>query len=99
MVDFYIGQVGIDPEKFWINTWKENALLGEAYTIQNNLWWEMTRFVSTMIVNQNATKKSQMVQPHKLFSLPQDVMLDHGSPKSTPEQMKKFLNKINKQSE
>lgn len=58
----------------------------------------MTRFVSTMIVNQNATKKSQMVQPHKLFPLPQDILLEMNTPKSTPEQFKEFLKQIEKQS-
>ena len=58
----------------------------------------MTRFVSTMIVNQNATKKSQMVQPHKLFSLPQDILLEKNTPKSTPEQFQQFLKQIQEQS-
>lgn len=58
----------------------------------------MTRFISTMVVNQNATKKSQIVAPHKLFPLPQDILMNEGEPKSTPEQFKEFLKQIEKQS-
>ncbi len=34
-----------------------------------------------------------MIPPDKLFSLPQDVYLERGKPKSTPEQMREFLEK------
>ncbi len=96
MLDFYIGQVGISPDQFWINTWKENALLGESWSVNVNLHWEMHRFVSTMIVNSQAKKRSQIISPDKLFPLPQDVYLDKGLPKSSPEQLKAFLNQIEK---
>lgn len=96
MIDFYIGQVGIDPDKFWSYTWKENHLLGESYLIQQNLDWERTRFISSMIYNVNCTKKSQMIPPDKLFSLPQDVYLERGKPKSTPEDFKAFREKVSK---
>jgi hypothetical protein len=96
MLDFYIGQAGISPDQFWRNTWKENALLGESWSVNVNLNWEMTRYISTMIVNSNAVKKSQIITPDKLFPLPQDVYLEKGKPKSTPEQFKAFLEKIEK---
>jgi hypothetical protein len=96
MLDFYIGQAGIPPDQFWINTWRENALLGESYTININLHWEMHRFVSTMVVNTKATKRSQMITPDKLFPLPQDAFIDKGKPKSTPSQYQDFLNQIEK---
>lgn len=96
MLDFYIGQVGISPDQFWINTWKENALLGESWSVNVNLHWEMHRFVSTMIVNSQAKKRSQIISPDKLFPLPQDVYLDKGSPKSSKEQLQAFLNQIEK---
>ena len=96
MIDFYIGQVGIEPDKFWNHTWKENHLLGESYLIHQNLDWERARFISSMIYNTNCTKKSQMIPPDKLFSLPQDVYLERGKPKSTPEQVKEFREKVSK---
>lgn len=96
MLDFYIGQVGISPDQFWMNTWKENALLGESWSVNVNLHWEMHRYVSTMIVNSQAKKQSQIITPDKLFPLPQDVYLDKGSPKSTPDQYKAFLKQIEK---
>jgi hypothetical protein len=49
-----------------------------------------------MIINSQATKRSQLITPDKLFPLPQDVFLDKGSPKSTPEQFKAFLDQIEK---
>jgi len=96
MLDYYIGQAGIAPDQFWTNTWKENALLGESWSVNVNLHWEMTRFISTMIVNSQAKKRSQLITPDKLFPLPQDVFLDKGSPKSTPEQLQSFLKQIEK---
>jgi hypothetical protein len=96
MLDFYIGQAGIPPDQFWKNTWRENALLGESWSINVNLHWEMHRFVSTMIVNTKATKRSQMITPDKLFPLPQDAFLDKGKPKSTTDQYQEFLQQIEK---
>jgi hypothetical protein len=96
MLDFYIGQAGITPDQFWRNTWKENALLGESWSVNVNLNWEMARFISTMVVNSTATKKSHIISPDKLFSLPQDVYLEKGKAKSTPEQFKAFLDQIEK---
>lgn len=96
MLDFYIGQAGIPPERFWCNTWKENALLGESYSINANLHWEMTRYISAMVINSQAKKRNQIITPDKLFPLPQDVYLNKGVPKSSPEQLKKFLEQIEK---
>tara|TARA_R100001163_G_C5051158_1_gene187941 strand:- start:1178 stop:1396 length:219 start_codon:yes stop_codon:yes gene_type:complete len=61
--------------------------------IKQNLEWERTRFLASMLYNVNCSKKSQMIPPDKLFSLPQDVYLERGKPKSTPEQMREFLEK------
>lgn len=97
MLDFFIGQVGISPKEFWSNTWKENALLGESWTININLHWEMHRFVSTMLINSQAKKRSQMITPDKLFPLPQDVYVRDGEPKSTPAELQSFLKQIQKQ--
>ena len=96
MLDYYIGQAGILPDNFWRNTWKENALLGESWSVNVNLHWEMHRFTSTMIMNSQATKRSQLITPDKLFPLPQDVYLEKGKPKSTPEQFEAFLKQIEK---
>jgi hypothetical protein len=90
LLDFYIGQVGITPQNFWQHTWKENHLIGESYLIKQNLEWERVRYLSTMIFNVNCKKRSQMLKPEKLFSLPQDVYLEIGKAKSTPEEFEEF---------
>lgn len=89
--------VGINPDNFWRQTWRENGLMAEAYHNNVNLNWEQTRFIATMIHNVNCQKKSQMLKPEQLFSLPVDNMRKkkRSEPKSTPEQMKAFLNKYN----
>lgn len=90
-MDYYIGQVGILPNEFWRNTFKENQLLGESHTIKINLQWEQTRYLSAMIYNVNCTKKSQMLKPMSLFPLPQDKLIKTGLPKSTLEQYENFI--------
>lgn len=94
MLDYYIGQVGIRPNEFWSNTWKENQLLGESHTIKLNIQWEQTRYLASMIINVNVDKKSKMVSPEKLFPLPQDIYLEKGKPKSTPEQYNAFKQRV-----
>jgi len=50
-----------------------------------------------MVHNVNCHKKKDMIKPQKLFPLPQDKLLEpEGTPKSTPEEFKKFMNKIEK---
>lgn len=93
-MDYYIGQVGIDPNNFWFNTWKENTLLGESYNVKQNLEWERIRYLATMIHNVNCQKKQHMIKPQKLFPLPQDKYFKQGKPKSTPEQFESFKQKI-----
>lgn len=93
MLDYYIGQVGITPETFWFNSWKENQMLGEAYNIRQNLEWERLRYLATMIHNVNCSKKQHMVKPHDLFPLPQDKILRDGKPKSTAEGFQAFKEK------
>ncbi len=96
-MDYYIGQAGIPPDTFWKNTWKENQLMGEAYMVRTNIQWEQFRYLSAMVYNVNCTKRSQMIAPHKLFPLPQDVYMGIGKPKSTKEQAEAFINKIKHQ--
>ncbi len=96
MFDYYIGQIGITPNDFWTNTWKENQLLGESYQIKQNLEWERTRYIAMMLFNTNVDKRANMITPDKLFPLPQDVYLERGKPKSTREQYEKFKEKIKK---
>ena len=96
MFDYYIGQIGITPNDFWTNTWKENQLLGESYQIKQNLEWERTRYLAMMLFNTNVDKRANMITPDKLFPLPQDVYLERGKPKSTREQFEKFKEKIKK---
>lgn len=96
-MDFYIGQAGIEPDKFWGQTWKENALLGESYIIKTNLNWEMTRYLASWIHNTNITKKGDAKRPDQLFSLPQDSMSKtNKEPQSTKEQKEAFEAKVNK---
>ncbi len=64
--------------------------------IQNNMLWEQSRYIATMLYNVNCSKKAQMITPDKLFPLPQDVYLGRGKPKSTKEQFLKFKNKVDK---
>ena len=94
MFDYYIGQIGITPNDFWANTWKENQLLGESYQIKQNLEWERTRYIAMMLFNTNVDKRANMITPDKLFSLPQDVYLERGKPKSTREQFEKLKIKL-----
>ncbi len=94
MLDYFIGQVGINPNDFWQNTWSENQLLGESHSIKLNLAWEQTRYLATMIHNVNCQKKSQMIKPEKLFPLPQDKYLQKSKPKSTPKEFKEFLEHV-----
>lgn len=92
-MDYYIGQVGINPNDFWGNTWSENQRLGESYNVKQNLDWERFRYLATMIHNVNCTKKSQMIKPEKLFPLPQDKLAKSQGPKSTIEQFEAFKEK------
>ena len=84
----------MNPDIFWNNTWKENHLMGEAHMIKSNLEWERTRYLAAMLYNVNCNKKGQMITPDKLFSLPQDVYLGRGKPKSTKEKFIKFKEKV-----
>ena len=72
ILDFYIGQCGILPDVFWRNTYSENVRLAEAFQIQQNFEWERIRYLSTMLINVNATKANKRIQPQKLFKFPHD---------------------------
>lgn len=50
-----------------------------------------------MVYNVNCQKKSQMLRPDQLFELPSDIKIKKKrlEPKSTPEEMKSFLDKYN----
>lgn len=62
--------------------------------IKMNISWEQTRYLASMLVNVNASKKSNMIAPDKLFPLPQDIYLEKGKPKSTREQYEAFVAKL-----
>ena len=47
--------------------------MSESFQIHQNLEWERLRYISAMLINVNATKASQRIQPNKLFKLPQDT--------------------------
>ena len=95
ITDFYIGYVGVNPNEFWTNTFKENILISESYFIQNNLHWEHTRFLAAMIHNVNCSKKSQMVKPEDLIKLPQDKVKLNQGPKSTRKEFEEFSKLVN----
>lgn len=97
LLDFYIGQCGIQPDVFWKNTLNENIRLSESFQIKQNLEWERLRYVSAMMINLNATKSSQRIQPNKLFELPQDKMLKITKSKPLPkDELDKIIDKWNK---
>jgi NAD(P)H-dependent FMN reductase len=54
----------------------------------------MHRYTSATLWNTKATKRAQMIRPDQLFKLPQDVYMDNKKPKSTPEQLKAFLDQV-----
>ena len=74
-------------------------MLGEAHIIKQNLEWERTRYVATMLFNINCSKRAQMITPDKLFPLPQDVYLERGKPKSDPKQAMQFLKRVEQMKE
>lgn len=90
LLDYYIGQAGINPDNFWKNTWKENHLLGESHMIQSNMQWEQVRYLASMLYNVNCNKRGQMITPEKLFPLPQDIYLQKGKPKSSKLELENF---------
>jgi len=49
-----------------------------------------------MLFNVNCQKRSQMIVPDKLFSLPQDTYLERGKPKSTKAEYEAFLERLEK---
>lgn len=83
------------PDTFWRQTWRENALIAEAYHNKINLDWERSRYLATMVYNVNCQKKSQMIKPEDLFELPVDRKRKsaQGKPKSTREQYEAFKQK------
>ena len=80
---------------FWANTFNENIRLSEAFQIKENLEWERTRYIATMLVNVNARKSHQRIQPKKLFKLPQDTKGGKGK-EFTHEEMIKFRKQVEK---
>lgn len=84
----------MNPNEFWYNTFKENILISESFFIKNNLKWEHTRFVASMIHNVNCSKKSQMVKPEDLIKLPQDKVKKL-QPKTSKEEFEKYQELIN----
>lgn len=94
MTDYYIGQVGIDPDKFWFYTFKEVTLLGESWNINHNLEWERLRYLAATVYCASAEKKSQLVKPSDLFKLPQDQFLRNKKPLSTRSQYEAMVERI-----
>ena len=92
LTDYYIGLIGIKPNDFWRQTWRENGLIAEHYHNNINLQWEQTRYLAAMIHNVQCQKKSQMLKPEQLFQLPVDKkrQVERAKPKSTREQMEAF---------
>jgi hypothetical protein len=90
-----VGQVGIDPDKFWNYTYKEVLLLGEHFKFTQNLEWERVRYLSAQIFNARAEKNSQLVKPTKFFPLPQDKALRPSKPNSTYHEYVKAVERIN----
>ena len=104
--DYYIGVVGINPDSFWDNTWKQNYLLGEAYEIKQNKDWERIRYIaysnliSSISINGKPNFKS-IKKPTDIFTLPQDrksvgntVKIDKEQQAIAVERHKKMMAKI-----
>lgn len=87
--------IGIYPDNFWRQTWRENGLMAESYHNKINLNWEQSRYLATMIYNVNCQKKSQMLKPEQLFELPVDSLRKkkRSEPKSTRAEMDNFMEK------
>lgn len=70
--------------------------MGESYYINHNKEWERIRYLAAMVYNVNAQKRSQMIDPEKLFSLPQDIYakMEKERPKSTRDQYDSFMKKV-----
>mgnify|MGYP003641455869 CR=1 FL=1 len=71
--------------------------MSESYHNKTNLNWEQTRYLAVMVYNVNCQKKSQMLKPDQLFELPSDLKYKkkRSDPKSTPNEMKTFLDRYN----
>lgn len=84
------------PDIFWRSTWNEAQLLAEAYHIRQNLEWERCRYIATMLYNTKVDKKHKMINPDKLFKLPQDFMrakiIRDNIP--TPQDTREFARKV-----
>lgn len=84
------------PDEFWKLTISEARRLGEAHQIKENLEWEKIRYLSHMIYNTNVTKKSHLIEPKKLFPLPQDKMYKKEVVVPTKQDLENFEKQINK---
>ena len=58
--------------------------------------WKLIKYLAAMVYNVNAQKRSQMIDPEKLFSLPQDIYakMEKERPKSTRDQYDSFMEKV-----
>jgi hypothetical protein len=71
-------------------------LLGEAWSINQNLEWERVRYLATSIFNSRAEKASQMIKPTKLFKLPQDRLVNDKIRFASKSEVDKFVSKLRK---
>ena len=85
--------MGIDPDKFWNYTYKEVLLIGERYNFNQNLEWERTRYLASVMLQTVAGKKK--VKPTMLFKLPQDEANKKPVKPSTRSQFDKMMSRIN----
>jgi len=84
------------PDIFWCCTWNEAQLLAEAYHVKQNLEWERVRYLATMMYNTKVDKKHKMIDPTKLFKLPQDKLRADRVKANipTPQQTRDFAQKV-----
>lgn len=71
-------------------------MLGESWSINQNLEWERVRYLATSIFNARAEKASQMIKPTKLFRLPQDKLISDRIRYASKSEVDKFLGKLRK---
>ena len=80
----------------FINLKKLDELNRDLIQIKENLEWEKIRYLSHMIYNTNVTKKSHLIEPKKLFPLPQDKMYKKEVVIPTKQDLENFEKQISK---
>ncbi len=76
--DYWLRKVGIDPQKYYLNTIRNNAYIAKAWEHQQLTDWERTRYISFSVYNTSFSMNGKPIfkkikQPKDLFKLSTDV--------------------------